>query len=446
MDSRLLTGSGWREFLETPAGKIPGSNTLFSSVTEDLLKSMPACQLPAFHLMAKPGGSRCNLACRYCFYLRKGELYPGSRFRMPDKVLEEYIRQTIEAHCIPEVTFAWQGGEPTLLGRDFFEKAMALQKKYRRPGMVIQNTIQTNGILVDDRWCEFFRANRFLVGISLDGPRELHDACRTDAAGKVTFNRVMRGLSLLKKHRVDFNILCTVNAANGDHPLEVYRFFRDGVKARFLQFIPVVERDRESGTVNPWSVRPEQWGKFLVGVFDEWVRHDVGTVYVQHFDTALASWYGEPHGICVFSPTCGTAMVIEHNGDIYSCDHFVDRDHLLGNMLSVPMRELVNSGRQVQFGRDKRETLPGYCRNCPVLFACHGECPKNRFAVTPEGEPGLNYLCEGYRMFFSHIAGPMEFMVQELNAGRPPSHVMKFMAGKKTTGDGSRTHRRNAPG
>jgi uncharacterized protein len=388
---------------------------------------MPACRLPAFHLMAKPGGSRCNLSCRYCFYLRKGELYPGSRFRMSDEVLGEYIRQTIEAHGIPEVTFAWQGGEPTLLGLDFFNKALRLQEKYCRPGMVIHNTIQTNGILLDDRWCDFFRRNRFLVGISIDGPLEIHDACRTDASGAGSFNRVMQGLSLLKNNRVDFNILCTVNAVNGNTPLEVYRFFRDEVKATFIQFIPVVERYPKTGSVTPWSVRPEQYGKFLTGVFDEWVRHDVGTTYVQHFDTALANWYGEPHGICVFSPTCGQAMVIEHNGDVYSCDHFVDGDHLLGNILSVPLSELVNSGRQCQFGLDKRETLPKYCRECPVLFACRGECPKNRFAVSPDGEPGLNYLCEGYRRFFSHIAGPMEFMVQELKADRAPSNVMKFM-------------------
>jgi uncharacterized protein len=390
---------------------------------------MPACSLPAFHLMAKPGGSRCNLSCHYCFYLRTGDLYPGSRFRMSDNVLEEYTRQTIEAHCIPEVTFAWQGGEPTLMGRDFFERAMYFQKKYGRPGMAIHNTIQTNGTLLDDRWCEFFRQNRFLVGISIDGPRELHDACRTDAKGKGTFDQVMQGLALLKKHRVDFNILCTVNAVNGDYPLEVYRFFRDEAQAQFIQFIPVVERDPQSSTVTPLSVNPAQYGKFLTGVFDEWVRHDVGTIYVQHFDTALANWYGEPHGICVFSPTCGSAMVIEHNGDIYSCDHFVDEDHLLGNILKVPLTELVNSDQQRQFGRNKREKLPKYCRKCPVLFACRGECPKNRFAVTPDGEPGLNYLCEGYRMFFSHIDRPMKFMVTELTEGRPPSNVMKYMAG-----------------
>ena len=385
---------------------------------------MPACSLPAFNLMAKPGGPRCNLSCQYCFYVGKEKLYPNSRFHMSDKVLEEYTRQTIEAHCVPEVTFAWQGGEPTLLGRDFFEKAMRLQKKYCKIGMVIHNTIQTNGTLLDDKWCEFFRKNRFLVGISIDGPRELHDACRTDKGGKGTFDRVMKGLALLRKHKVDFNILCTINAVNGDHPVEVYRFFRDEVKAQFIQFIPVVERDGKIGAVTSLSVGPEQYGKFLMGVFDEWVKHDVGTIYVQHFDTALANWYGEPHGICVFSPYCGSAMVIEHNGDIYSCDHFVDCEHLLGNILAVPLTELVNSGRQRQFGRNKKEQLPKCCHECPVLFACRGECPKNRFAVTPEGEPGLNYLCDGYRIFFTYIDRPMKFMAEELHAGRAPANVM----------------------
>jgi len=388
---------------------------------------MPSCPLPGFHLMAKPGGSRCNLSCQYCFYLRKGELYPKSTFRMSDEVLEEYIRQTIGAHRITEVTFAWQGGEPTILGIDFFKKALDLQKKYCRLGMVIHNTIQTNGILLDDEWCEFLKKNRFLVGISIDGPQELHDACRTDAAGKGSFDRVMQGLALLKKHTVEFNILCTVNAVNGNHPLGVYRFFRDEVKAQFIQFIPVVERDRKSGTPTPLSVGPEQYGKFLIGVFDEWVKHDVGSIYVQHFDTALANWYGEPHGICVFSPTCGSALVIEHNGDIYSCDHFVDRDYLLGNILKESLPGLVNSERQRQFGLSKRENLPNYCRKCPVLFACRGECIKNRFSGTPDGETGLNYLCEGYRMFFSHIDRPMKFMVQELHAGRAPANIMRVV-------------------
>jgi uncharacterized protein len=385
---------------------------------------------PTFHLMAKPAGPRCNLACRYCFYCSKRDLYPGSTFRMPDDVLEAYIRKTIEASRIPEVTFAWQGGEPTLTGLDFFKKALRLQKKYSRPGMVIHNTIQTNGTLLDDRWCGFFHQNRFLVGISIDGPGELHDACRTDNSGKGSWDRVMRGLSLLKKHGVDYNILCTVNRLNADHPLDVYRFFRDTIGARFIQFIPVVERDRDTGNVMRWAVRPDQFGRFLAGVFDEWVRHDVARVYVQHFDAALANWYGEHHGICVFSPTCGQALVMEHNGDIYSCDHFVDRDHLLGNIMTDDLGGVVRGARQMRFGRDKQDALPGYCRTCQFLFACHGGCPKNRFVTTPGGEPGLNYLCEGYRLFFAHIAEPMRFMVQELQTGRAPANVMTFMEKK----------------
>ena len=387
----------------------------------------PSPKLPAFHLMAKPCGPQCNLACGYCFYLPKKALYPKSGFRMPDTILEAYIQQTIEAHLVPEVTFAWQGGEPTLLGLTFFKKALELQKKYCRPGMVIRNTIQTNGILLDQPWCRFLRQNNFLVGISIDGPGELHDALRKDNSGKGTFDRVMKGLSLLKKHGVEYNVLCTVNSANGEYPLEVYRFFRDEIGARFIQFIPVVAHDEKTREVTAWSVRPAQYGRFLNGVFDEWVRHDVANVYIQHFDTALANWYGEPHGICVFSPACGQAMVIEHTGDVYSCDHFVDRDHLLGNIMKNPVAELVNSPRQRQFGREKQDGLPGFCRKCRFLFACRGECPKNRFIRTPDDEPGLNYLCEGYQLFFDHISEPMKFMVQELRAGRAPANVMKVM-------------------
>jgi len=394
----------------------------------------PFPKLPAFHLMAKPCGPQCNLACGYCFYLPKKALYPKSGFRMPDTILEAYVQQTIEGHLVPEVTFAWQGGEPTLLGLTFFKKVLELQKKYCRPGMVIRNTLQTNGILFDQPWCRFLHQNNFLVGISIDGPGELHDTFRKDHAGKGTFDRVMKGISLLKKHGVEYNILCTVNSANGDHPLEVYRFFRYEIGARFIQFIPVVARDETNGEVSSGSVLPAQYGRFLNGVFDEWVRHDVAHVYVQHFDTALANWYGEPHGICVFSPTCGQAMVIEHNGDIYSCDHFVDRDHLLGNIMTNPVAELVNSSRQRQFGRDKQDGLPGFCRKCRFLFACRGECPKNRFIRTPDDEPGLNYLCEGYQLFFEHISEPMKFMVQELRAGRAPANVMKAVKEIPPTG------------
>jgi uncharacterized protein len=349
---------------------------------------------------------------------------------MPDEILEEYVKQTISAHKIPEVTFAWQGGEPTILGLEFFKRALSLQRKYKKLGMLITNTIQTNGIMLDDQWCHFLQQNNFLVGLSIDGPQKLHDAYRKDASGKGTFNRVMQGISLLKEHKVEFNILCTVNRANGDHPLEVYRFFRDVIGAQFVQFIPVVERNPSTKEVTPWSVQPNQLGTFLNGIFDEWVRHDVSKVYVQHFDIALANWYSEPHGICIFSPTCGQALVIEHNGDIYSCDHFVDPDHLLGNILRDPLEELIASPSQLQFGLNKQNTLPGFCKRCQFLFACHGECPKNRFIVSPDGEMGINYLCDGYRRFFAHIDEPMKFMVRELHSGRAPANVMRFMRRK----------------
>jgi len=349
---------------------------------------------------------------------------------MPDKVLEEYIKQTIAAHNVPEVTFAWQGGEPTILGLDFFKKALAMQKKYQKPGMFVGNTIQTNGTLLDDRWCEFLSQNHFLVGISIDGPQRLHDSNRRDISGTGTFDRAIQGLFLLKKHGIEFNILCAVNQMNGDHPIEVYRFFRDEIGAQFIQFIPVVERDPVSGKATPESVRSDQFGNFLIAVFDEWVRRDVAKVYVQHFDTSLANWYGEQHGICVFSPTCGQAMVIEHNGDIYSCDHFVDRDHLIGNIMNKSLRGIIASPLQLQFGLNKRDTLPGFCQKCQFLFACYGECPKNRFNVSPDGEMGLNYLCDGYWRFFAHIDEPMKFMVQELHAGRAPANVMSFMRRK----------------
>jgi uncharacterized protein len=296
--------------------------------------------------------------------------------------------------------------------------------------MLITNTFQTNGIMLDDQWCHFLQQNNFLVGLSIDGPQKLHDAYRKDASGKGTFNRVMQGISLLKEHKVEFNIICALNRANGDHPLEVYRFFRDVIGAQFIQFIPVVDRNPSTKEVTPWSVLPNQLGTFLNGIFDEWVRYDVAKVYVQHFDIALANWYSEPHGICIFSPTCGQALVIEHNGDIYSCDHFVDPDHLLGNILRDPLEELIASPSQLQFGLNKQNTLPGFCKRCQFLFACRGECPKNRFIVSPDGEMGLNYLCDGYWRFFAHIDEPMKFMVQELLAGRAPANVMRFMRRK----------------
>ena len=412
----------------------------------------PAKAPAAFQILAKPTGAVCNLDCKYCFFLSKEMLYPGSRFRMADEMLEEYIRQYIQAQAIPQVTIAWQGGEPTLMGLDFFRRSVAYVEKYKKPNMRVEYTIQTNGTTLDDTWGRFFRKHKFLVGISIDGPREMHDAYRVDKGGKGTLKRVLRGLEMLKKHKVDFNILCTVHTANADHPTEVYRFFRDDLEAEFIQFIPIVERASEEtlSTANQgWgerpggerplyiqagdlvterTVRPEQYGRFLSGVFDEWVRHDVASVYVQHFDLALGAWVGEPAAVCIFAPTCGTALAIEHNGDLYACDHFVEPDYFLGNIQDTPMIELVFSEKQRQFGLDKRDTLPAYCRECEVRFACHGGCPKNRFIDTPDGEPGLNYLCAGYKAFFEHIRLPMNTMAELLRRDRAPAEIMEIMA------------------
>ncbi len=410
---------------------------------------------PAFHILTKPTGAICNLDCKYCFFLSKEMLYPGSRFRMADELLEEYIRQYIEAQAVPQVTVAWQGGEPTLMGVDFFRRSIEYAEKYKKPDMTIEYTIQTNGTTLDDEWGEFFREHSFLVGISIDGPQELHDAYRVDKGGKPTFDRVMRGLDLLKKHNVDFNILCTVHAANADHPVEVYRFFRDELGAEFIQFIPIIERaseatlpvanlgwgerpgetrplyTQEGDLVTERSVKPEQYGRFLIGIFDEWVRRDVGRVYVQHFDVALGAWVGQPGAVCIFAPTCGNALAIEHNGDLYACDHFVEPDYLLGNIQDTPMIELVASDKQRKFGQDKQDTLPRYCRECEVRFACHGGCPKNRFIKTPDGEPGLNYLCAGYKAFFNHIDGPMRIMAELLSRNRAPAEIVQILAAQE---------------
>ncbi|MFZ2472351.1 MAG: anaerobic sulfatase maturase [Methanothrix sp.] len=388
--------------------------------------------LPGFHLLAKPTGAACNLGCKYCFFLSKKNLYPKSSFRMSDELLETYIRQYIEAQKIPQATIAWQGGEPTLMGLDFFRRSIQYQQKYKRPNMIIQNTMQTNGTLLDGEWCEFFHENNFLIGLSLDGPRELHDAYRVDKAGNPTFDRVMKAARLLRKHKVDYNILTTVHAANADYPLEVYRFLRDEIKANFIQFIPIVERDNDTGfqegdRVTDRSVKADQYGRFLISIFDEWVRKDVGKTYVQIFDVALAAWAGVAPGICAFSPTCGTAMALEHNGDMYSCDHFVEPKYLLGNIRERSMAQLAGSRKQQKFGRDKIDTLPEYCRLCEVRFACNGECPKNRFIKTQNGEIGLNYLCAGYKEFFRHVDGPMRFMAHELRQGQAPANIMSYM-------------------
>lgn len=404
----------------------------------------------AFHIMLKPRGAICNLDCTYCYYLSKELLYPGSRFRMASDLLEDYTRQYIEAQRVSEVTFAWQGGEPTLMGLDFFRLAVSLQEKYRRPGMHIQNTLQTNATLLDEEWCRFFREYDFLIGVSLDGPRELHDAYRVDKGGKPTFDKVMHGIHLLQQADVPFNILTTVHAANAEHPLEVYHFLRDDVGAQFLQFIPIVEHMNEArplthariagttetidttGTmeaaqVTTRSVTGKQYGEFLISIFDEWVRHDVGQVFVQLFDIALGVWMGRRAGLCIFEETCGTALAMEHNGDLYSCDHFVEPRYKLGNMRQLPMLDMVRSPQQRQFGEAKRETLPRYCRECSVRFMCNGGCPKDRILTTPDGEMGLNYLCEGYKAFFTHIDHPMKRMSEELREGRPAGNIMYLL-------------------
>jgi uncharacterized protein len=432
---------------------------------------------PYFHVMAKPTGAICNLDCKYCFFLSKEALYPGSPFRMTDEVMETYIRQLIESHQTPEVTIAWQGGEPTLMGLDFFKRLMAVVKKYTRPGMTINHTIQTNGTKLDADWCDFLRRNNFLVGLSLDGPKEMHDAYRVDKRGEGTFDQVMAAAQLLKKHNVEFNILCTVHAANGDHPLELYHFFRDVVGTEFIQFIPIIERataellpianlgwgdyassaetdslDRpdpetlpvaksskrplyttHGSLVTDRSVKPEQWGAFLIAIFDEWVRNDVGQVFIQLFDSALGSWVGQGASVCIHRETCGDALALEHNGDLYSCDHFVEPDYFLGNIKEEHMLTLVGSDQQRKFGNDKRDTLPRYCLECPVRFACHGGCPRNRFIQTPDGEAGLNYLCAGYKAFFSHVDRPMKMMAELLRQRRYADEVMGILAADEQT-------------
>jgi len=399
-----------------------------------------------FHLMTKPVGSLCNLNCTYCYYLEKAHLYPDTaNFRMRPEVLEAYVRDYIAAQPGNTVSFAWQGGEPTLLGVDFFRDVVALQQRHAG-GKTIENALQTNAVLLNDEWAEFLAAQRFLVGVSIDGPRALHDAYRVDRGNAPTFDRVVAGLAVLKKHAVEFNTLTTVHRSNVGHPLEVYRFLRDAGSG-YVQFIPIVERAApetetrglwlaeppdgdEAATldrqVTPWSVRPAEYGNFLCRIFDEWVQRDVGRVFVQHFDAALANWMGQPAGICVFSPTCGRALAVEHNGDVYSCDHYVYPRYRLGNLLNDSLAGMVDSPAQRAFGEAKAATLPAYCRSCPVRFACHGECPKHRFLTTPDGEPGLNYLCAAYTRFFQHIDSPMRTMAALLASNRAPADIMQL--------------------
>lgn len=383
-----------------------------------------------FHIMLKPRGAICNLDCSYCYYLSKEELYLGSSFRMTDEVLEEFTRQYIQAQPVPEVVFGWQGGEPLLMGLDFFRRAVALQKKYGKPGMQVLNTLQTNGIPLDDEWCRFFREEGFLVGLSLDGPAPLHAAYRVDKGGKPTFDAVMTGLALLRRHQVEFNILTTVHAANAEHPLEVYRFLRDEVETTFIQFIPIVQRKNETGyqegtEVTERSVTGRRYGDFLKAIFDEWVCKDVGKLYVQIFDVTLANWVGHPGGICIFDESCGQAMALEHNGDLYACDHYVEPRYRIGNIRTESLSVLVNSEVQKTFGSAKKTTLPAYCRACEFQRLCNGGCPKNRILKTPDGEEGLNYLCEGYRSFFGHVGPALKWMAEALQQRSPPAGIME---------------------
>jgi uncharacterized protein len=400
-----------------------------------------------FHMLAKPAGAACNLGCTYCFFLSKENLYPKDSFLMDDATLESYLRQLMQSSPGPQVEVSWQGGEPMLRGLDFYRRAVALAEQYRGPHQKLQHTMQTNATLVDDEWAAFFRENNFLVGVSFDGPQALHDLYRIDRKGLGSFEQVLAGWNCLRRHGVAVNVLCTVHAGNADHPLEVYRFFRDGLQAQYIQLIPIVERGtaqtiqlanqgwgglkgkdrplyRQQGSVaSARSVPSDKFGAFLIAIFDEWVQRDVNRVFVTTFDVALGSWLGQ-HNTCVVSPTCGASLALEHNGDVYSCDHFVEPEYRLGNLKETPLQTLVESEKQRRFGNAKSDTLPQYCKECPVLFACYGECPRNRFIESPNGEPGLNYLCAGYKAFFTHIDAPMKTMAALLRQGRYADEIM----------------------
>ena len=392
------------------------------------------------YVMLKPAGAHCNLACKYCYYLEKSHLYQNSlRHLMSDEMLEQFTREYIEAQTMPQVLFTWHGGEPLMRSIDFYRKALALQKKYAH-GKQIDNVIQTNGTLLTDEWCEFFAQNHWLVGISIDGPQEYHDHYRVTPAGKPSWEKVMQGIQLLKKHRVEWNAMAVVNAYNAEHPLEFYHFFRDN-GCQYLQFTPIVERltehedgrtlasladDREIPLADA-SVTPQQWGNFLCTIFDDWVRHDVGKTFVEIFDCTLANWMGVLPGICAYSKECGHAGVMEHNGDVYSCDHFVFPEYKLGNIREQSLIDMLYGEKQQAFSRLKHTSLPRQCKECDMEFACHGECPKNRFEKDKYGEPGLNYLCQGYYQYYSHVAPYMDFMKRELLAQRPPANIMNVL-------------------
>ena len=392
------------------------------------------------YVMLKPAGAHCNLACKYCYYLEKNKLYPtAQRHLMSDEMLEQFTREYIEAQTMNQMLFTWHGGEPLLRSIDFYRKALSLQQKYAG-GRRIDNVIQTNGTLLTDEWCKFFAQNHWLVGISIDGPQPYHDHYRLTAAGKPSWQKVMQGIKLLKKHGVEWNAMAVVNAYNVNHPLEFYRFFKEN-GCQFLQFTPIVERltrhedgrtlaslaDKNEIPLSEASVTPERWGYFLCAIFDEWVRKDVGKIFVEIFDCTLANWMGISPGICAYSKECGHAGVMEHNGDVYSCDHFVFPEYKLGNIRDHSLIDMLYGEQQQEFSRLKHSSLPRQCKECDMEFACHGECPKNRFMKDKYGDSGLNYLCPGYYHYYQHVAPYMDYMKQELMAQRPPSNIMKVL-------------------
>lgn len=401
------------------------------------------------HMLAKPAGPQCNLSCKYCFYTEKTALYPSKEnYYITGEVLETFISKYIQSQQAPEVAFVWQGGEPTMLGLDFYRKAVALQQQYAG-GKRITNSLQTNGILLDDEWCRFLKENNFLVGLSLDGPETIHDRYRRHGDGRTSFQSVMKGLKLLKKYQVTYNVLCCITREAASSPIDIYRFFKnEGVK--YIQFIPIVERKTDElaetlglrlatpvslrgskfqPEVTEWSVGAEAYGDFLIKVFDKWVRHDVGDIHVMNFEWALTSWMGLPSNVCVFAENCGESLVMEHDGQVFSCDHYVYPDFRLGNILTNLPRDMAASDKQRQFGLNKSANLPDCCRRCEAHFACRGECPKHRFLMSPAGEPGLNYLCQGYKKYFRHIHPYMKVMVQLIENHLPAAKVKEVIKG-----------------
>lgn len=392
------------------------------------------------YVMVKSVGSVCNLSCDYCYYLEKSKLYKEAKNHvMSEELLEKFIDEYINSQTMPQVLFTWHGGETLMRSISFYKKAIELQKKYAR-GRTIDNSIQTNGTLITDEWCRFFKENNFLVGVSIDGPQEFHDEYRKNRQGQPSFAKVMKGIELLKKHGVEYNAMAVVNDFNADYPLDFYHFFKE-IDCHYIQFTPIVERisqradglslssptQHEKAELTDFSVSPEQWGNFLCAIFNEWVREDVGNYYIQLFDSTLANWIGEQPGVCSMAKNCGHAGVMEYNGDVYSCDHFVFPEYKLGNLYSNTLVEMMYSDKQTKFGEAKSKTLPTQCKECEFLFACNGECPKNRFTLTETGEPGLNYLCKGYHKFFKHVAPYMDFMKRELMNERPPANVMEWI-------------------